>query len=83
MKPLKNLVEQNLKCSKREMPPVSLKIDQDDYSRDGEYQVSSGFIDTFKSQFDITYDMRLNLGEDSAKKVMDFEIKYDFITSHI
>ena len=81
VKPLQNLLEENLKCKGLSNAPEIINIVESEYDLDQEFAVSNGFLDRFDHKEDIRYDIEINLP--SPKYYFDIEIRYDFLTSDI
>ena len=47
LKPFTQIMNENLRCNGKSMPPSLFKVDKDNYDADGEYSVSSEFIEKY------------------------------------
>lgn len=84
LKPFNLIIDENLKCSGKQMPPNKITVDKANFDLDGEYQVSSEFIEKYlKQNNDMSYDIEIKVPDFTKEYYFDIETKFDFLTTEV
>ena len=85
MKPLNDVISENLHCFGKPLPPSTIPFHQDDVSVSGEYSFSSDFInkalDNRKSSFEYDIVLDWNGIDPNTAYYLDIESRSDFLAS--
>ncbi|CDW81429.1 laminin subunit alpha-like [Stylonychia lemnae] len=82
LNPVKAMIEDDLKCTKKEAPPSEIKIGTENFDLDGEYQLSSEFFSKYSkgtsSKKMISYDINVQIPDIKRQYYFDIETRFDF-----
>lgn len=67
------------------MPPTNVKVVSDNFALEGDYEISSEFINKYKrmSNQELSYDIKIKVPNATADYYFDIETKNDFLTSEL
>jgi hypothetical protein len=70
------------------MPPTKIKMSGANYGLEGEYQISSDFIDHYLKNNDLanrelTYDIEIKVPDTKKSYYFDVETRHDFLTANV
>ncbi len=87
MKPLSDIIRENLKCLGKPLPPSTIPMNSDDVSLSGEYSFSSDFIlkalEGEKTSFEYDIILDWHGADPNADYYLDIESRSDFLANQL